>query len=39
LKAAGGFKFVVRVDFIRQGLSIVVDGAALGLATASASET
>ena len=39
VKAAGGFKFVVRVDFIRQGLSIVVDGAALGLATASASET
>ena len=31
VKAAGGFKFVVRVDFIRQGLSVVVDGAALGL--------
>ena len=31
VKAAGGFKFVVRVDFIRQGLSVVVDGAALGM--------
>lgn len=31
VKAAGGFKFVVRVDFIRQGLSVLVDGVALGL--------
>lgn len=31
VKAAGGFKFVVRVDFIRQGLSVVMDGAALGI--------
>ena len=34
VKAVGGFKFVVRVDFIRQGLSVVVDGAALGVASA-----
>lgn len=33
VKAAGGFKFVVQVDFIRQGLSVVVDGATLGIAT------
>ena len=39
VKAAGGFKFVVRVDFIRQGLSVVVDGAALGLVGQLASET
>jgi transcriptional antiterminator RfaH len=31
VKAAGGFKFVVQVDFIQQGLSVVVDGAALGV--------
>lgn len=31
VKAAGGFKFVVRVDFIRQGLSVLMDGTALGL--------
>jgi transcriptional antiterminator RfaH len=31
VKAAGGFKFVVQVDFIRQGLSVVVDGASLGV--------
>lgn len=30
-KAAGGFKFVVRVDFIRQGVSVVVDGGWLGV--------
>lgn len=35
VKAVGGFKFVVRVDFIRQGLSVVVDGAALGVAKGS----
>lgn len=31
LKVAGGFKFVVQVDFIRQGLSVVVDGNSLGI--------
>ena len=32
VKAAGGFKFVVRVDFIQQGVSVTVDGSWLGIA-------
>lgn len=31
LRAAGGFKFVVQVDFIQQGVSVVVDGSWLGV--------
>jgi transcriptional antiterminator RfaH len=30
-KVAGGFKFIVRVDFIRQGVSVQVDGEWLGV--------
>jgi transcription antitermination factor NusG len=31
VRSAGGFKFVVRVDFIQQGVGVVVDGEWLGL--------
>jgi transcription antitermination factor NusG len=30
IRSAGGFKFVVKVDFIQQGVSVVVDGEWLG---------
>ena len=32
IREAGGFKFVVRVDFIQQGVAVVVDGEWLGVA-------
>lgn len=31
VRCAGGFKFVVQVDFIQQGVSVVVDGEWLGV--------
>jgi len=31
VKAAGGFKFIVSVDFISRGLSVLMDGASLGI--------
>jgi transcription antitermination factor NusG len=32
IREVGGFKFIVQVDFIQQGVSVTVDGAWLGVA-------